>query len=242
MFRRFLSKFIFAIGCFTLLGIVYIASFYVVRNELVLPFEKANFGETHALRPAYNGLYYPLRYFTANGSSFTRDIPEEYRGILKKKEIKEDDGKNYRSANIDEFEGNSVGIGFVGSPRTIKAYDQIENEVFVRLTFGRALSHEHDRFINKLTNSEVINLMDDPRIKRMEYSSPQRLAIQQAYDKLVGSKKECAKAFEQNYKEQVLEHCLQTGYARNIGGGCFHLITDFVHTAVLEQTIKNCET
>lgn len=240
MFRRFLSKFVFAIGCCTLLAAAYIASFYVVRSKLILPFEKVNFGETHALRPAYNGLYYPLRYFIANGSSFTRDISDEYRGILEKEEIEEDDEKNYRSADIDKFAENSVGIGFVGRPSAIKAYDEIENGSFVRLTFGRALTSKHDRFINKLIGVEVVDLMPDPRIERSNYSEAEEKDIMNLYTSLLNEKGNCEQPFVEAYREKVLLHCQQAGYAQNIGGGCYHIVGYSLHTAVFEQAVKAC--
>jgi len=240
MLGRFVSKFIFITGCFTLLAFIYIASFYSVRNKLILPFEREEFGNVHSLRPVYNRVFYPLRYFVANGSSFTRNIPKTYSGTLEQGLVPNSDEKNHRSTGIDVFEGNWTSIGFVGRSDIIEAFDAIEKGTFVKLTFGRALTNEHDRFINKLTDVEVIDLMPDPRIEKSQYTEIETEQIMATYKSLLNSKEDCAKAFVDSYREKVLLHCQQTGYAQNIGGGCFHIVGYSLHTAVFEKAVNTC--
>ncbi|RZV40586.1 MAG: hypothetical protein EX271_10040 [Acidimicrobiales bacterium] len=110
----------------------------------------------------------------------------------------------------------------------------------MRVVFGTALTEEHDRFINRLISVEVIELMDDPRIEDNEYSDDKRRAIESRYDNLADKDQICAKKFVSEYKDRVLEHCLQAGYARNIGGGCFHLMPYSVTTAVLDEALNLC--
>lgn len=240
MLGRFLSKIVFAVGCCTLLAIVYIGSFYAVRNKLILPFERAEFGNAHKLRPVYNKVYYPLRYFSANGSSFTRDIPDVYRGTLERGLSSGGNQKNHRSAGIDVFEGNWTSIGFVGRSDVIRTFDEVEKGTFVKLTFGRALTNNHDRFINKLTDVEVIDLMPDPRIEKSDYSEAEADKIMADYKNLLAADENCAKPFVDSYREKVLKHCQQAGYAKSIGGGCYHMVGYSLHTAVFEEAVKVC--
>ena len=240
MLKNLISKIVFFTGFITIAFAIYATSFYLIRDKVVLPFEHSKIHETHAIRPVYNILYYPMRYYSANGSSFSRDIPDTYRGHLEKNAIVKDEHKGHRSAGIKQFEGNFVSIGFVGPEHVLKAYDAFDDGAFVKLVFGRALSKDYDRFINKLIDVEVLELMDDPRIDDLDYSKVERKKIENAYKNLRNQATFCVNSFIDNYGKQVLLHCQQTGYAQNIGGGCYHILGYSLNTAVFEEAIKSC--
>ena len=238
MIRKVTKKIIFAVGLLTIASSVYVASFYFFKDIIIQPYEREHDFETHTIRPIYNVLYYPMRTFVANGASFNKEYPDIYYGTLEK-DLDSEEPK-HRSASIDELEGGLVMIGFTGKPSILKAYDNIEDGSYVKLSFGNGLTNKHDRFINKLINIEVIDLMDDPRIENKEYSDDVRKRIQSEYSDKSAEKRTCRIEFVTTYKERTLEHCLQAGYARNIGGGCYHLLPYFANTAVLEQAINYC--
>lgn len=242
MIKRLCFRIVFYVGCLALLLTAYVSIFYIVKNKVIQPYEHKNSSKTHSIRPLYNAIYYPLRIFVANGSSFHPDIPDEYFGTLDKRISLNSGDRNYRSAYIDRLEDGSISIGFTGSLSTIRKFDQIENGSYVGLTFGRTLTKEHDRFINRLLDSKIIDLVPDPRIKDKEYSEDQRRAIETQYDNLRDEENTCALLYVSEYKQRVLEHCLQARYAENIGGGCFHLMPYSVTTSVLENVINNCST
>lgn len=241
--KKAISKTIYALGFFALFFGIYLGSFYLISNKIIRPYEKANNFESHAIRPLYNVFYYPMRYFSANGSSFKKDVPDVYFGIVEKEPSNDSDDPYHRNADIDQIDNGLVMIGFTGNKSTIRAFDRIENGQYLRLDFGRALTKDHDRFINRLISFEVIDLMDDPRVELKEYSDTERRMIEQEYTKLLklnDVRKKCVQKYISEYKERALNHCIQAGYARNIGGGCFHLVPYFANTTVIEQALKLC--
>jgi len=239
MTKNFLKRAVFSIGILTIIFSVYVASFYAVKNILIQPYERANSFEVHAIRPIYNVIYHPMRTFVANGSSFKKDIPDVYYGTLEK-DLYDEEEPRHRSASIDELEGNLLMIGFMGKPSILKEYDKLVDGSYVKLSFGTGLTRKHDRFINKLIDIEIIDLMDDPRIENKKYLDEDRRKIEAEYSKKNTQQRTCRLEYVSSYRERVLEHCLQAGYARNIGGGCFHLAPYFATTAVLEEAINHC--
>ena len=185
----------------------------------------------------------------ANESSFKAETQDIYYGFLEKPWFMGEKEKNHRSAAINlpgslmlDGQGSSTMIGFTGKQSDLKKFDEIEYGSYVRMVFGVVLSKKHDRSINRLVSFEVIDLMDDPRIKDEDFLKEEREKIQTDYDNLEGEAKTCGKMFLVRYKKQVLEHCLQAGYADHIGGGCFHLVPYSVTGTVIKHTLDNCTT
>jgi len=237
--RKLISKTIYVLGTFTLLFGIYVSTFYFVRNKIVHPFGTKNKNETHSIRPLYNIAYYPMRKFVANGSSFSQEKIDVYYGALEKPLLTSKKERGYRSVNIDTPD-SLVMIGFTGKQSILEEFDNMENGSYVRMVFGVALAKEHDRFINRLISFEVIDLMDDPRIEDEDFSDEEIQKIQAAYFSLKGAAKICAQEFTRNYKKKVLEHCLQAGYAQNIGGGCYHMVSYSVTATVEKHTLEKC--
>uniref|UniRef100_UPI0037502B21 hypothetical protein n=1 Tax=Undibacterium sp. TaxID=1914977 RepID=UPI0037502B21 len=206
----------------------------------VYPYEDENYFESHAARPVYNTIFYPMRWFVANGSSFNAKHVKVHHGRLKQVEVREDD-KEMRSAQIEAFNGSEIHIGFTGSQRILTTFDEVTPGKFVKMTFGVALSKTSDSFINRLLEIEVIQLIDDPRIEFENGSAEEQQQIHQLFDALTGKSKVCADNFIKNYQDLVLKHCEQAGYAEDIGGGCYHILRGSLHLGVLKQALKVCE-
>ncbi len=239
--KNSISKLIYVLGVLSLLFGIYVFTFYIVQNKIVRPFEVKNRNETHFIRPVYNVIYYPMRKFVANGSSFSQEKIDVYYGALENPLWTSKKERGYRSANIDT-PGSLVMIGFTGKQSVLEEFDSIESGSYVRMVFGVALTKEHDRFINRLISFEVIDLMDDPRIKDEDLSEEAIQLIRDAYSGLKGDPKVCARKFVRGYQDKVLEHCLQAGYAQNIGGGCFHNVPYSVTTSVRKRALDKCST
>ena len=87
---------------------------------------------------------------------------------------------------------------------------------------------------------EVIDLMEDPRIPQKEFTAEELDHIGNLRNSLSGDDRICVNAFLKEYHDAVFEHCMQAGYARNIGGGCAHVAGRGVDTAVIEQALEKC--
>lgn len=237
---RLINKIVYAIGVLTLLMVVYASLFFAFSHYVIYPYERENFFQQHVSRPVYNIIFYPLRWFVANGSSFNAQQLKVHHCRLKLAEMDEED-QEMRSAEIETFDGAEIHIGFTGSPPALTLFDEVKPEQFVRMNFGVALSKSRDRFINRLIDIEVIELIEDPRIKFEKISEEEDAKIHQLFNELNGKSKECTDKFVQNYQALVLKHCLQAGYAEDIGGGCYHIVGRTLHTGVLKEALKVCE-
>lgn len=236
---QLLYRTIYVTGLLTLFSALYVALFFTIKIHVIDPYERENRYKTHAIRPVYNIAFYPMRYFAANAWSFRKEVPDIYIGHVEKNNSTNDD-KKMRSLGIKEFEGHYILIGFKANSNLLARYDNLPLQSFVKFTFGRTLPNDSDRFINKLISFETRELMDDPRMKEVNYTQEQKEKIQDQYFKLKGPEKTCANEFTKEYQEQILQHCIQAGYARNIGGGCFHLYPYIVTTTVREKTLEMC--
>ena len=233
------ARFVFAVGACTLAFGLYVGSFYLVRNSVIDPYERIHSPKTHPLRPTYNFVYYPLRRFAANGSSFKPEKVEVYFGTLEKRRDRGAE-PHMRNAGIGTLNNSFVSIGFTGKQAIMEQFDQIEIGSYVRMKFGVALSKDHDRFINRLIDFEIIDLMDDPRIEYQDFTPEETDRIREAFGNLAGPKLACATEYLKRYKDKVLTHCLQAGYAENIGGGCYHIVGRSVTTSVMQHTMNIC--
>ncbi len=235
--RKLISLIIYALGVLTLLIGIYVSTFYFTRNKIVRPYEADNDNKTHSIRSIYNVIYYPMRKFVANGSSFQPEKRDVYYGTLKEYSSNSSKERGHRYAKIDTPD-SFMSIGFTGKQSILKEFDEIKYGSYVRMVFGSALSKKHDRFINRLISFEVIDLMDDPRIEDEDYSEEQVQQIQDIYFGLKGESKTCVAKFTRDYQDRVLEHCLQAGYAQHIGGGCYHLSPYSVTTSVRKLALE----
>ncbi|MBC3873363.1 hypothetical protein [Undibacterium flavidum] len=218
----------------------YSGLFFTISHDIIYPYERENFLKQHIFRPTYNIIFYPLRWFVANGSSLNVQQLETHHGRLKLTKA-DDEDKEMRSTQIETFDGAEIHIGFTGSQRVLTLFDEVNAGKFVKMTFGVALSKTSDSFINRLIDIEVIELIDDPRIKFEKNSEEDDKKIHQLFNELSGKSKVCADKFIQNYQELVLKHCEQSGYAESIGGGCYHIVGRSLHTGVLKHVLKVCE-
>ena len=237
--RAFLAKIIFTLGVLSLSGILYVSTFYVTCNHVIRPFEEETNNETHPIRPVYNTVFHPLRWFVANDSSIKLKSEKVYYGTLEEPMVSRDGEGAMPSAYIRTHRSR-IHIGFTGNQSALTAFDEIEYGSYVKLVFGVALTQKHDRFINRLKSSEIINLIDDPRIKEEDFSDEEEVAIFDAFDSLEGEPQECVEKFVYDYREAVFQHCLQAGYAQNIGGGCYHVVGYSITTTVMKRAVENC--
>lgn len=234
------NKFIYSVGVLVILTFLYVSAFHAFSNNIIYPYESQNHIDTHTLRPVYNTFFYPLRWFVANGSSFQEESIKVRYGWLRESLIKHDKN-NMRSAAVDTFEGSIVSNGFTAKPEILAAFDAVERGKYVKMIFGVALSKESDSFINRMISIEVINLMDDPRIQGTDFSKQESEIITDIFNKLKSHKKTCANKYVEDYQNKVLKHCLQAGYAENIGGGCYHIVGYSVSTSVLKKALDKCD-
>lgn len=237
---KIVHKFMYFTGALTVLTSVYVFIFFLISTYIIYPYESENMLKTHSLRPAYNYIFYPLRWFNANGRSFREeDIKSDYGWLREPLFSNEDREKDMRSAMLDAFDGSSISIGFTGSQEVLDSYDLLKLGEYVKLTFGVALAKDGDNFINRLISIEVIDLMDDPRIHSKNLSAQENKKISKSFNSLQGKQKNCASDFIKTYEKNVLKHCLQAGYAKDIGGGCYHVV-GYISTNVLKKAIDVC--
>jgi len=64
--------------------------------------------------------------------------------------------------------------------------------------------------------------------------------IVKKFNNLSREGRECTYEFIGEYQEKIRQHCLQTGYAENIGGGCEHVVGYTLHVGVLEKAMNSC--
>lgn len=235
--KFYISKLVYALGVLTILFGLYCASFYVVSNQVLLPYEQENYGKTHTLRPVYNVVYAPLRKFVSKGAFFRLETIHIEFGTLK---WAKKDSLNSRTISLKPLEGRSMYLEFESNASVLDAFDRVEAGSYVRLRFGSKLAKDSNRFIRRLDEFEVIDLMDDPRVAEKNYSSEESSIIYETYSSLEGEEKVCADGWIKNYKEQVLEHCLQAGYGYNVGGGCYHLLPYFVTPSAQVHVLELC--
>jgi hypothetical protein len=83
--------------------------------------------------------------------------------------------------------------------------------------------------------------LEDPRIEREKYTDARSKKILDVINNQNEDKQLCIDKFLGEYSDKVLKHCQFAGYAKNIGGGCYHIAGYAVHTAVLEKALLSCE-
>ena len=237
---KWLSRMVFAIGLGTIAFSLYVGSFYTVRNNIIVPHEIKNREGPHFIRPIYNRVYKPMRWFEANGRSFRAKRAKIYYGTILSKSVTEYKGTLSGNLGISTAEGSHISIGFTGKKDVLREFDKLVLNSYAKFEFGVALSYNHNRFINRLVSFEAIDLREDPRIERKDYSKEKTDTILRAFNGLVGEEKSCALNFVRDYKDRVLAHCQQAGYARNIGGGCHHIVGYSAHGAVFEAALEVC--
>ena len=57
---------------------------------------------------------------------------------------------------------------------------------------------------------------------------------------LKGEDKVCFDNFLSEYQNKVYEHCEQEGYAKNIGGGCSHIVGYSLSNALFLKALESC--
>jgi hypothetical protein len=233
------SKLIYSLGVVALCLIFYVVSFYALRNGLVRPHEAESASNVHWVRPIYNRVYYPLRWFVANGSSIGPNPERVYYGTLDKLETPADRRRESYSVGINR-PGSYMIIGYTGPRRILEKVEKIELGSYVKMRFGATLARDRDRFISRLTQVDVIELMDDPRIPNEDYSVEESKQISLAFGHLGRTARLCADQFLDKYRDDVFEHCTQAGYAQNTAGGCHHIVGRAITTSVQRRAIDVC--
>ena len=239
LMKAIINKIVYLSGVVTLLFVFYASSFFLIKDNIVRPYEIENSFEPHTLRILYNPIYYPIRWFVANGMSFKPEEIKIYYGVHEKPWSTRDES-DIRSAKLNTPDDKIMSIGFTGNESVLESFDKIKYDSYVKLTFGVALSKDSDRFINRLIGSEIINLMEDPRIPDEEFTKDKSQRVQDTLNRLKGEERECANKFITDYQDVVLEHCLQAGYAQNIGGGCYHVVGYSISTTVITHALSSC--
>lgn len=241
------SKFVMLVGYLTIVCTVYTASFYLVRETLILPHERSSGVKPHGVRPVYNSLFKPLRWFEANGRSLRPKPEKVYFGTITELTKKYETEAGYRAIGIRTAESQfldlppaEVRLGFVGDQDVIEKVDALMLGGYVRLNLRSVLASDSDRFINKLMRLEEIELMPNPWVEYQQYSAEQQEAITATFEALEDDARHCLRVALDEYREQVFAHCQQAGYGRSVGGGCHHMVGQSVHTAVLEKAMKTC--
>jgi len=122
--------------------LLYVASFLVLRYEVVANHEITRFPERHWLRPVYEPLYYPLRWLDANEWSLFPPKPRKLVGTVL--EVAQN-----RLA-LDRGDGWTIAAGFVCEPSVCALLDGVTKGVRIEATFGVTLVAGRDTFVNKL--------------------------------------------------------------------------------------------
>ena len=239
---KWINRGIYGLGILTLAFGIYVASFFAIKSTIISPFESQNYSKEHELRPVYNRVYYPMRWFSANRYSLKPKAGRLHHGILQQPLSIRQNEPWMRNANIRDSSRNSlVMIGFTGKKSLLEEFDEVQFGSNVRMVFGSALARNRDRFINKLVHFEVIELMEDPRIKYIDFTEDQKTEIRIARRLSYSSNEDsCVESFIKDYSDNVLEHCLQAGYANNVGGGCYHVVGRSVHLNVEKHALETC--
>jgi hypothetical protein len=238
--KKMFSALIYCFGLLTLTVGLYASSFYLVRGGLIRPHERPVEPNSHPMRPIYNAFFYPMRWFSANGASFQSSPTKIYYGRLEKFRSAGERKGSTSSVELDSAEGGYLMIGFTGRQALVQSLSQIEPGTYLKIKFGRALDQKSDLFINRLVEFEVIDLMEDPRIPQKEFTAQELDHIDNLRNSLSADDRMCVNAFLEEYHDAVFEHCMQAGYAQNIGGGCAHLVGRGVNTAVIKQALEKC--
>lgn len=237
---RILTRLVFTIGLLSIACIVYVSSFYLVSYKLVRPHEHNQLMKSHPIRPVYNRVYYPMRWFVANGLSIRKNMPETYYGTLEKLKNYNDREDNGRTARISTLNNSSIQIGFIGKESVLSEFDRIKSGSYVKMVFGVTLAKNRDKFINRLLQVQVIDLMPDPRIEDEDLTDEEVERIEKAFNALSGEAEACVTKFVEDYESQVMAHCRQSGYAQNIGGGCDHVLGYSITMTVIKRALQHC--
>jgi len=82
--------------------------------------------------------------------------------------------------------------------------------------------------------------MKDPRLPLKSYSKQELELIYKTDESLNDPDRACVDEYINEYQKKVFEHCEQSGYAKNIAGGCHH-VADGWEVANIEAAFKHCK-
>jgi len=191
--------------------------------------------QTHFLRPIYNQVFYPLRWFYANGKSFKKECIKNHYGWKEEPLLKRPGQAQLKSLQINTTETTTLMIGFTAEEEILQQFDSIKNGQYVKMTFGSALSPKGDFFINRLISVESIDLSPDPRIPVNDETDEKYESTLRVFDNLKGAKKECAMQYVLDYTDRVRKHRWKAGYAENTTYD--HA---YIHSGVLNKAMTEC--
>lgn len=241
MIKTIINKTVYLIGLLTILLILYICSFFLIRNNITRPyFIKHGLNESHPITPWYNVIYYPMRWFIADGRCIRSEHIKDYYGWIGKSSYSQDD-ENMRSVTLYSYDRQTISsIGFTGDSNVLESFDKTKTSDYARMKFGTALASNSDSFINRLVSIEVIDLMDDPRILEGDFSEEYVKKVNSHQRNLSAPQKQCVTDYIRDYQDKVFDHCRQSGYAANIGGECYHIVGYAISTAVVLKSFQSC--
>ena len=81
--------------------------------------------------------------------------------------------------------------------------------------------------------------ISDPRIKWENLPFYERSVIWKKEESLNGKEKECVDSALSAYKKKAITHCQETGYAKNIAGGCYH-VHGTINVSEIKASMESC--
>ena len=121
---------------------LYVTSFLALRYGVIAGHEAMNPSERHWLRPAYEPVFYPLRWLDANGWSVLPHAPHRVAGTVRE--------VSPTSLTIHTDDGYTEYIGFACQPSSCALLDGVTNGTKIEATFGAKLVGGRDTFVNEL--------------------------------------------------------------------------------------------
>lgn len=240
---RILKIGIFVYGLISVFGTAYVFLYYKYFKKGIVYYEMKNhFNKPHPLRPVFNYVYYPLRYYEANGRSFREPQVRQYYGWI---EILEK-GKEYREVSIKPYEGEVDVVRFYGNTKDLSRFDSIPPNKFLHVYLKNGFLEESsvvnaDVFLRLLVDVKNVELMNDPRIKTGGYYSEEEAhSLRLALGSLKGDAKICFESKLKEYQDKVYEHCLQTGYMKNYASGCSYIYDGGYSDDAERYFLKEC--
>ena len=81
---------------------------------------------------------------------------------------------------------------------------------------------------------------EDPRMKSKSFTMEESDKILSTLNSLDKENKKCVDELTLKYVNRVFEHCVEDGYAENIGGGCYHIVGQAETFTVSASIMESC--
>lgn len=224
-----------------LILVTYITCFYIVRDYVIDPFESGKVTATHSVRPVYNIVFYPLRAYASKESARETLEAGTYYGFPFDEIVQEYSfGERLSKLDLYNIKDGEFSISFYAKPSVLDDMKVFQPRDYIQVDVSHKLSSIRDRYINTIETVEFLPVPEVPRLHKKQLSSSEITLAETRFSQVTGPKGQCTRRFVSDYKDLALQHCLQDGYAENIGGGCFHLLPYFATSAVLNEALNVC--